>query len=794
MRNERHHRPWKLSALPLLALAALPLLGIAGMAASAEELSWTADFRVGGCGGAYFLAEPGEFWVEVEKQDLNRRGRKTHVRAILFAPDRTVVAEETLPWTGQEKGSGPGPVQRVRLSVKVPRAGVYGLNITASEDRYGQEIAWGLRTNCPKYLVETSRGHKDERHQEPLVLMQGDAAGAVCFLPRTEAFTIDASGFRGETLRLLDAEGTALATIPVDDEGVASLKVPVDIPRDKAPWQLAMSGANGTINIDGVTRWEGVDRGNQDLSLWSPRAETWFPLHENRWLLTPYRIRRNVKEMDKGTVSFDVHNNGTATKTVTLSVAQATGTALMAAVTPDTVTVAPGKAVPVTVIYTANAEACDLAITATTADGFTTYATLALAPGSDAVGQSLDLPLVLKPYHHENAQFGYAPDYPVTNEVYFDHKNRPAITSRSGVSVWREGTWNHHERGGRLSSKVAFDDDNNLYLVALRDGQWLLERSTDGGISFDSHPIAGGSYDIEQFSGHNRPQGVPPLARFKRTASDPNRIWRRIHDLELYLPTVAADGGIDIGKPILVSDKCIGLSSHSGIPSTIVSRDDKVHIVWAEATDPELKVPGVPTFVATWDRTSETLSEPVLVGYGPPANDIHNTPSITMDSQGHLHVLVGTHGRTFLYARSLKPNDASGGFTEPEALGPGLRQTYVGFVCDADDALHVVFRLWNTDTTYFPASHYATLSYMRKKPGEEWSEPRPLIVPPFSEYSVFYHRLSIDRSGALFLSYDYWSTYWFYRTDRRGTRRALMTSPDGGDTWRLVDNALWRAP
>jgi len=37
------------------------------------------------------------------------------------------------------------------------------------------------------------------------------------------------------------------------------------------------------------------------------------------------------------------------------------------------------------------------------------------------------------------------------------------------------------------------------------------------------------------------------------------------------------------------------------------------------------------------------------------------------------------------------------------------------------------------------------------------------------------------------LSYDYWSTFWFYRTDHRGTRRALMMSADGADTWKLAE-------
>ena len=35
-----------------------------------------------------------------------------------------------------------------------------------------------------------------------------------------------------------------------------------------------------------------------------------------------------------------------------------------------------------------------------------------------------------------------------------------------------------------------------------------------------------------------------------------------------------------------------------------------------------------------------------------------------------------------------------GGWTEPEPIGEGLRQTYIGFVCGADDTLHLVFRFW----------------------------------------------------------------------------------------------------
>jgi hypothetical protein len=221
----------------------------------------------------------------------------------------------------------------------------------------------------------------------------------------------------------------------------------------------------------------------------------------------------------------------------------------------------------------------------------------------------------------------------------------------------------------------------------------------------------------------------------------------------------------------------------------VVSRDGKVHLAWGEATDPKESIPGVPTYVATYDREMRTLGKPVLVGYGPPANDVHNSPCITMDSKGFLHLLVGTHGRTFKYARSLQPNDSAGGWTPAEEVGPGLSQTYVGLVCAPDDTLHLVFRLWQGHGERFPTGSYACLAQMSKRPGEPWSAPRPLVVAPFTDYSIFYHRLTIDRRGRLFLSYDYWSTYWFYRTDHVGSRRALLVSADNGITWRLAADA-----
>ena len=769
------------------------------------------DLAIGGCGGVYFLAEPGELIVEIDKRDRNRSARRTELRAILAGPDRAVLQDVTLPDDGLPANGKLGPPRRARLSTRVDRKGVYVLNVTVSQDRYGEAMLWGFRTNCPRYLIETSRGHRDERHQEPIVLWKPDRPGDVCFLPRRGPIEMEITNLPAGSadVQVFDGEGKLAATLRVDAGGRAAGAFPADPRRPEKPWRLHLPVQQATVNIGGVTRWDRDDE-YADLSYWTPEAASFFPFHRYRWLLTPYRRQAFSPFGGQGEVTFRVHNNSDQTKTVRLQI-EFPASPWPARLSTEQVQLGAKEGKEVSVRYTAPAEpgesqVCHIRATPAEDPEFSTYSTLTVRAGVAPAAQPLTLPLVLKAYEHENELLGYLPDYPVENQVYFDLTNQPFVVAGGAVLTWRDGVWvatdvqggarpGDGSRGGRswglASSKIAFDRDGDMYLLASAGGRPALLHSADGGKTFDACPIPGrggqhGAWDIESSSGHNTPDGPPPILCYTQTAADPKRIWRRINDLELYLPQKAG-GRVAIGQPVLVSKQCIGLAAHSGIPSTVVSRGSKVHVVWAEATDPAEKVPGVPTFVATYDRPSRTLGKPALVGYGPPANDVHNTPSITMDSQGYLHVLVGTHGQPFPYARSLKPNDAQSGWSEAVLTGEGLAQTYIGLVCGPDDTLHAVFRLWQHGKEPFPASHHATLAYQRKRPGKPWEAPRVLIVPPFSEYSVYYHRLTIDRAGRLFLSYDYWSTYWFYRTDHPGRRRALLMSPDGGETWKLAE-------
>ncbi len=795
---------WSLLVAGLLASSVAAAPGSAVSAEAVANTSRTDDSPVllfGGCGGVYFLAEPGELKVEVFKRDLNRRGLPTELRAILVGPDRRVLDEKRIPDDGRRRGSGPGPLRSVVLSARMEHKGVCALNVTVSNDRYGTDVVWGFRTNCPKYLVETARGHKDERHQEPIVLASPERPVDVCFWPRRGELSLEVTGVPSgvHELTLLDAKGRRLFSLPVDGQGKARATVGTDVPRQNLPWRLHLPKGRAVLHVDGLTRWTPQDL-LPDSCLWSPSPDTWFPLLPYRWLLTPYRLKVYGQPGQSRSVSLRVHNNAATKQTIRLQV-EFDGEPWPAQLSTSQVTLAPKRSKEVTLscrVPPSGRRVCRVRATPVQQPDFTTYSTVTLIAGEAPAARPLQMPILLRPYSHENDQFGYLPNYPTEWEPYFDLENRPFIRTHRSLKVLRDGKWQDARSpdvpfyAGRSGTKVAFDRDNDVYtLTTSRGHAWLLH-STDGGRTFKAYDLGrSGGLDIEQFSGHNVPDGPPAVLRSVVRERDPKLRWRRLSDLELIVPE-KRNGRLVIPEPVLLSRKALGVGSHSGVPSAVVSHGSRIHVVWGEATDPKEKVPGVPVYVVTYDRKERRLlGRPVLVGYGAPPNDVHNRPSITLDSRGYLHVLTGTHGRPFYYARSLKPNTAHEGWTPAEPLGPGLRQTYIGLVCGPDDTLHAVFRLWRTRVEPHPLATHATLAYQRKRPGQPWEPPRVLVVAAFSEYSVFYHRLTIDRRGRLFLSYDYWSTHWFYRNDHPGSRRALLLSPDGGDTWKLVGDDDW---
>ena len=116
---------------------------------------------------------------------------------------------------------------------------------------------------------------------------------------------------------------------------------------------------------------------------------------------------------------------------------------------------------------------------------FSTWSSVTLNIGEAPANSPLNLPLKLEPYQHENEQFGYLPDYPLDNQMYFDMDNAPFVIAArrvycvAGRYVGQDddGTPRRQRQGlsriKSLGTKIAFDRDNDVYFLG-QDGTTTL--------------------------------------------------------------------------------------------------------------------------------------------------------------------------------------------------------------------------------------------------------------------------------------------------------------------------------
>jgi hypothetical protein len=86
---------------------------------------------------------------------------------------------------------------------------------------------------------------------------------------------------------------------------------------------------------------------------------------------------------------------------------------------------------------------------------------------------------------------------------------------------------------------------------------------------------------------------------------------------------------------------------------------------------------------------------------------------------------------------------------------------------------------------------YGTLSLQSKPKGRPWGPAQSLIVGPVPGYSIFLHKLTIDRRGNLYLAYRYSTSNAEYRDVflAENPQDAVLTSGDGGNTWKLAQTS-----
>jgi BNR repeat-containing family member len=437
-------------------------------------------------------------------------------------------------------------------------------------------------------------------------------------------------------------------------------------------------------------------------------------------------------------------------------------------------------------------------------------------------------------------QFGYAPDYR-QHVVTFDAGNVPSIRSRgageddtSFVQRLEDGVWVRHDllealraaypdfagtvhAGGYGTDRVDWDVDGRAYTVlTIRlddDGQFrnVLMASTDGCQTWQvlelpfgndtpqTDPHDWGNVTSEHDSGRLL-EGPPLLAVWKQLGPWKGE-WASLNQLQVIKPRW--DGNmLTLQTPVTVSTLALPLLQCSGGASFAVSHSGKSYFVYSTVVP--RKTGWTPTFAATYDEATNTVGASTMVARSCPANDLHCTPGICLDSAGTLHVVTGAHGRPFKYVHSTVPLSTTSWTRQVNVLDSGYRtktsdadglgkQTYLSMVIGPDDVLHVVSRQVRRNAdSHFVGHLWDALVHQSLAPGQTtWSRPDLIVVPPLAGYSQYYQKLTVDRLGRLFVSCSYFS-----RRDPPATRsfqrfhhRMVLVSLDGGHAWRFATTA-----
>lgn len=831
-----NQRKWKKHGQALLALTLI----LSAKASAGAETSYEIPPVLTGPGAVFMAVGEEPLELEVSLLPLGMQDRyEGNLYFYLLGPDRQLLANGHL----LERDASKEEPARAKLPViQLEEPGICKLLIVSTGwNGSFYDVAWGFSTNAPKYVLARGEwpGH---RGRTPFRIVGGERTPPIYFRPPQGTFAFEVSSASEGALEILSPTGEKAVTASVLPEESYRTRLESE---GHDLWSIANWRGDLTLNIDGVTRWGawgGFEYENHGFFTFHPTA--WFPIDELRWLVDPaFQVIAATPEEGDGEVRFTLYNHSDRTEyEVELELEAPSGASPTLVDESQTIRLKPGQETEVAFPYQLEeplAEPVESRLRYST-DGLRSYATVRFVPPVAYVKP--ELPIVYRPFQHVVEQYDYAPRIPL-NDWNFDQENRPWVRQRisrdrsDGLYLFRDGQWELHsfveaikkvlpdfERTVLgtvfLPTRTAFDEMGGIYTIvsATETGQTadavrVLLYKADPDAPFQAVILdepGRALADLEGFSGFNQSKEPPPIVHY-RILETPRDLpeaesWRVRTRIELILPEILEDGSLSVENRIPITEDGINLCTHSGGASTIASIGDKVHVAYGEVVDSDqaAQTPGVPTYVVTYDRSKQALGDPVLVGYAPPVNDMHNSPGLTVDSSGRLHVVMGAHARNpFHYTRSREPNDIHGGWTVPQpVLHTGMKaggvgpsesgaQTYVGLVSAPDDTLHVAFRHDLQDVEGpFPGytERYRALSVQRKKPGEPWEEPTILIIPPLPGYSIYYHRLTIDREGDLYLYFSYRPGDSLYRSTVKGTdnHTGLFRSRDNGESWELL--------
>ncbi len=207
----------------------------------------------------------------------------------------------------------------------------------------------------------------------------------------------------------------------------------------------------------------------------------------------------------------------------------------------------------------------------------------------------------------------------------------------------------------------------------------------------------------------------------------------------------------------------------------IVTHEGRTHVVWQDRQGDRYL-----GRARTFDHATGELSPVYTLAAG---RDNHARPTITIDSHGYLHVILGGHHTPFQYLRSTRPNDASS-WTEPRPLA---KSTYPVVVCAPDDSLYLTGR---------HDQNWLGVDFSRRPAAGNWQRSSLLVkkAPRWNGYAGYANGLVCDRQGGLHLVCDFYEGRDTWKS--RGNHQAVcyMKSLDGGESWQRADGQSVKLP
>lgn len=466
-------------------------------------------------------------------------------------------------------------------------------------------------------------------------------------------------------------------------------------------------------------------------------------------------------------------------------------------------------------------------------------------------------PIVHQNYYvGEREQFGYNPRFMPTGEVAFDLSNRPFIRAADPVTEASDGSsdgWVQTLRDGRWVGwwlpgllRERFPEWTGRFLAGVRSRDTRMVADGHGDVWTQVQMFPPGAHRVimrlpagtDEWEIYDVPGAGALSLEPNERGSDAPPILVEARDGVIFIRDIerAADGTITIAEPVAVSPAGSFLHpAHSGAGPVAATVGPRTWVTFARS-EPERgpdgqPLPGTPQYVVCYDRTTGRVSEPALIGFGhncyTEKPDNHNASAIVADSTGGLHIVIGAHQHHFWHVRSTVPVPLTADdWTEPEPLGLRRRYdcgyTYVALVIDDDDTLHCIGRNMGRGVSLegrpLPPEEVnneamtRSLDYLRatRQPDGtwKWDELGPLVVSFHRGYSIFYHKLTLDRLGRLFLTYYLyvdqlsdeiaaaymrkWPNETLIRNEQgrwtgiRPHDPVILVSDDHGETWRIA--------